>query len=64
MLKSHKDTEVDNQECGVENWMRLISNPVTTLSDFVNAEKNATTMATTIVQEHSKKLSVSEKWKQ
>lgn len=49
MLKSHEDTEEDNQECGVENWMKLISNPVTIFSDFVSAEENATTMATMVI---------------
>jgi len=46
MLKSQEDTEEDNQEDGVEDWTKLISNPMTIFPDFVNAKKNTTTMAT------------------
>jgi hypothetical protein len=46
MLKSQEDTEEDNQEGGVDDWRKLIANPMTIFSDFVNAKKNTTTMAT------------------
>jgi len=38
MLKSQEDVEEDNQESGVDNWRKLISNPMTIFSDFINAK--------------------------
>jgi hypothetical protein len=46
MLKSQDDMGEDNQEGGVDDWRKLISNTMTIFSDFVNAKKNTTTMAT------------------
>jgi hypothetical protein len=60
MLKSHENTEEDNQEGGVEDWRKLISNPMTIFFSFVNAEKHTTTMATISIQ-NIIKLSCSEK---
>ena len=45
MLKSQENMEEDNQKGGVDNWRKLISNPMPIFSDFVNAKKN-TTIAT------------------
>jgi hypothetical protein len=47
----------------VEDWRKLISNPMTTFPDFINAKKNATTKATMSTL-NIIKLLVSEKWKQ
>lgn len=38
MLKSQKDMEEDNQEGEVDDWRKLISNPMTIFSDFINAK--------------------------
>jgi len=38
MLKSQEDMEEDNQEGRVDDWRKLISNPMTIFSDFINAE--------------------------
>jgi hypothetical protein len=59
-LKSHESTEEDSKEGGVEEWRKLISNPMTIFSKFVNAEKHITTMATISIQ-NIIKLSFSEK---
>ena len=47
---SHKDSEEGNEEVGMEDWRKPISNPVIKFSDFVNADEIGMTTATRAIK--------------
>jgi hypothetical protein len=50
-LMKCKDLQDILEEFGVEDWRKIISNPMIKLLDSVNANETTTTMATMTIQE-------------
>jgi hypothetical protein len=48
---SHEDSMEGNKEVGVEDWRKLISNPMIKFSDFVNGDASVMTTATMAIEE-------------
>ena len=48
---TQKDSKDDNQKVGVEEQKKVLSNPATKLSDFVNADETTKTTVTTNTEE-------------
>lgn len=53
-LKSRKYTQDILEEIGVEDWRKIISNPVIKLLDSVNADETTMTTTTMNIQEFYK----------
>lgn len=57
--KTQEDSKDDNKVVGMEDQKKILLNPATEFSDFVNAEVTTKTMATTNIEQL---LSASETW--
>jgi hypothetical protein len=44
ILENHEDSGKDNEEVGMQEGSKLISNPINKLSDFVNTDARAMTI--------------------
>jgi hypothetical protein len=50
VLPNYEDSKECNEEVGVEDWRKLISNPMIKLSDFVNGDATAMTTAAMAIE--------------